>query len=64
MEEIIKRKDYQDWLDNANPKKTLRSIEDRGGNLTGSTQGAIPVEYRRKHVHKPGGFVETYCGVR
>lgn len=61
MDEIIKYEDYQNWLDNATPKQTLRSTDNRGSNLIGSAHGAIPIEYRRKYIHKSGGFVETYC---
>lgn len=55
MDEIIKYEDYQDWLNSAGNYETSSDVP---------VSGAIPVEYRRKHIHKPGGFVETYCESR
>lgn len=54
MEEIIKREDYGDWLD-PNAPYVNRSV--------GRRLRCLPKDTRRPHVHRPRGFVDTYCKV-
>lgn len=52
---------YSNLICNNLPKKQLKSVEDRGGYLTGENKPTIPEKYRKKIVHPPKGFVKLYC---
>lgn len=57
MKDIIRYEDYAGWIERGSskrvPEEDLSSRSETG-----------PIAYRRRHVHRPGGFVDTYCRER